>query len=537
MAFAPQVLWLPVGGDCNCRCDRCTFVRLPPMHPEQARLMMEGPRPGCVVLQGPGEPPLRDDLERLVHAVRRGGAGQVSLVTNGRVLAYPRRAEALASLDLGLIAVTIRHPSSDEHDRLTRAPGSYEQTLAGLRNLARALQGRRTDLVVRAPIHEAVRGRVAALALLARSAGADAVWFDGDEDPVLADEVAAVARQGHPVRWRGAIESLLLPETVPARSSEGDVPARFHDGVVSLVVRTGCANACLFCTTRIIQEAGRAPWSLSDLTGFHDALEQGRQQGLTTLRLVAVEPLEHPDIPRLLQRAQDLGFTRIEAWTSGRALLDEPWADRLAQAGLTHIDVPLFGPDAAVHDAVADVPGSFDETMVGLGHALTRFEVVWHLVLTKQNLGALAATVDMARERGLGELVSVLLPSPSSHDPGPYEAFAPRFTDIIRALAALPPDLAARLLERGLAQAVPPCVVEDEPGLAGVLTGITPPRPQTLEEVGDDQPGAEDKLRTTCPLIARCAAANRCPGLHTVYLDLFGTDELTPLPSAVEDPA
>lgn len=535
MRFAPQVLWLPVGGDCNCRCDGCAFVRLPPMHPEQARLMMEGTRPGCVVLQGPGEPTLREDLARLVHAVRRGGAGGVALVTNGRVLAYPRRAETLASLDLGLIAVTIRHPSADEHDRLTQVPGSYEQTLAGLRNLARALQGRRSDLVVRAPIHEAVHGRVAAMALLARSAGADSVWFDGDEDPALADEVAAVAGQGHAVRWRGAIETLLLPEPVPARSSEGDVPARFHDGVVSLVVRTGCANACVFCTTRMIQEVSHAAWPLSDLSVFHGALEEGRQRGLTTLRLVAVEPLEHPDMPQLLERARDLGYTRIEAWTSGRALLDEAWADRLAQSGLTHIDVPLFGPDAATHDAVADVPGSFDETMAGLRHAMTRFDVSWHLVLVRQNLQGIAATVAMARELGLPDMRCVLMPSPLEDDPAAYARFAPRLADVARMLASLPKDLALNLLGCGLGQAVPPCVVEAHAPLAELLAAVANLRLETIEEQGDDEPGAADKLRHTCPLHEQCAAAHRCLGLHRVYLDLFGTDEFTPLPSGVED--
>ncbi len=524
----PTVMWLPVGGDCNCRCEVCDFVRLPPADPEQSRTMLEALRPPAVMLHGPGEPTLHPDLAGLVHAVRRGGVARVGVVTNGRLLAYPDRAAALASLRLSVVAVTLLDPDPAEHDRLARAEGAASQSLAGLANLARLARSSGTKVVARLMIRPGLRGKVDALARKAVAAGAEELWFDGPEDEELSDEVRALQASGATIRWRAAVEALLSAEGVGSRTADGAVPVRFHpgEGAVSLVVRTGCRNACSYCTTRIIQETNGASWPLDDLDTFLPGLRQGRERGLDRLRMVAIEPLEHPDLPGFIRAARDMGYTEIEAWTSARALSDAAWSDELASAGLTHLDVPLFGHEAELHDAIARVRWSFAETLEGLENAVSRFDVRWHLVLVTQNLPHIADIVDLAEGKGLGRPVNVLVPSPSSDDRGPYEAFAPRLSEIAAAVAGLPGDLRDHLLQRGLANQLPPCVVHACDGLA-LDPEIGSPQPRFTEAV-DGEPGADAKRNAPCPMEDLCAAAGRCGGVHPLYLAVFGPGELRP---------
>ena len=83
-----------------------------------------------------GEPLLRTDLEAMIRHARRRGL-EVNLVTNG-TLADPARARALARAGLRTAQVSVEAPDAATHDDLTANPGSFERTLAGIRNLRAA---------------------------------------------------------------------------------------------------------------------------------------------------------------------------------------------------------------------------------------------------------------------------------------------------------------------------------------------------------------------------------------------------------------
>ncbi len=88
---------------------------------------------GLVTFTG-GEPTLRRDLPVLVRrAVCLGLA--VGLQTNGRVLCHGPAREALCGLGVRFV-VALHGADAGVHDRVTRAPGSFEQTLSGIEALA-----------------------------------------------------------------------------------------------------------------------------------------------------------------------------------------------------------------------------------------------------------------------------------------------------------------------------------------------------------------------------------------------------------------
>jgi len=88
-----------------------------------------------VTLTG-GEPTIRKDLADLVRAARALGL-LVGLQTNGRMLAYPEVREGLMGQGIRFI-IALHGPDAAIHDAVTRAPGSFDQTVAGIRALAAA---------------------------------------------------------------------------------------------------------------------------------------------------------------------------------------------------------------------------------------------------------------------------------------------------------------------------------------------------------------------------------------------------------------
>ncbi len=86
---------------------------------------------------GGGEPTLYPHLNELLHRAGQHGLF-TQIFTNARRLADPAFTGRLLATGIDRISVTL--PSHDEqvHDRLTRAPGSWRETVAGLQQLQRA---------------------------------------------------------------------------------------------------------------------------------------------------------------------------------------------------------------------------------------------------------------------------------------------------------------------------------------------------------------------------------------------------------------
>jgi len=76
------------------------------------------------------EPPL---LEWLVTELKSRGAARVELFTNGRMLSYGKLVDSLKSVGVERFHVSLHGPTARSHDWLTRVPGSFEQTVRGIR--------------------------------------------------------------------------------------------------------------------------------------------------------------------------------------------------------------------------------------------------------------------------------------------------------------------------------------------------------------------------------------------------------------------
>ncbi|MBK7583057.1 MAG: radical SAM protein [Myxococcales bacterium] len=137
MIASQRRLDLKLGFACNNRCLFCaqgekrTECAARPAELLLAELRAARPEATGVVLTG-GEPTLYKKLVPLVKAARQLGFASVQLQTNGRMLAYTRVLDALIDAGVTEIAPSLHGASAAVHDELTRAPGSFEETCAGI---------------------------------------------------------------------------------------------------------------------------------------------------------------------------------------------------------------------------------------------------------------------------------------------------------------------------------------------------------------------------------------------------------------------
>lgn len=82
------------------------------------------------------EPTLHPALPAFIVHARRAGIDSVCLQTNAVRCAYPEYSRALAEAGLTEAMVSLHSHRAAVSDRLTRAPGTFERTLAGIRALA-----------------------------------------------------------------------------------------------------------------------------------------------------------------------------------------------------------------------------------------------------------------------------------------------------------------------------------------------------------------------------------------------------------------
>ncbi len=169
---------ITVGFACNNACVFCAQgdVRLarPAVAEVEIASAIEAIVPGEIVAFLGGEPTLFPALPAWLRAAHARGAARIIVQTNGRRLAYRAFARALGEASPRLsLDVSLQGSTTAMHDWHTGAPGSFAQTVQGLRN-ARA---ERLPVGVTTVITRSNFRHLADIARVASAASATAIHF------------------------------------------------------------------------------------------------------------------------------------------------------------------------------------------------------------------------------------------------------------------------------------------------------------------------------------------------------------------------
>lgn len=126
---------------CNDNCLHCGVAdimktaNVVPFKRIESSLRELAPISGGTVMFAVSELTIRPDFIRIIKAARAAQMRVVALVTNGRMFAYPEFTRRTVQAGLTHALVSVYGPTPRIHQSLTRTPKSFEQTIAGLREL------------------------------------------------------------------------------------------------------------------------------------------------------------------------------------------------------------------------------------------------------------------------------------------------------------------------------------------------------------------------------------------------------------------
>lgn len=257
-----------------------------------------------------------------------------------------------------------------------------------------------------------------------------------------------------------------------------------------------CNNRCVFCAQRGLEEASEQIEFLAD-------------PGLVAF--VGGEPTVHPDLASKIRQARTDGADRVLVQTNGRRLAYATYLDELIEAGATHVEVSLHGPNPKIHDYHTQIDGSFKQTVSGILNVSKRaVGLSITTVITRSNFRHLDATARLLRKLGV---TSWLLSAARLFGAAELDS------------ASVPPRLG--MLPRYLAPAI-----RDAHGIEMTFSGIPAcvvPSPRAVRFLSEDQRG----LGRAEPCV-NCSLQNECAGVALGYPARAAAEDLIPFESPLE---
>lgn len=146
---------------------------------------------------------------------------------------------------------------------------------------------------------------------------------------------------------------------------ENTSPTPEKHGFVIVAPDMRCNNNCLFCYDKDSPVEALESVGVDELV--ERALAEAARQGIRRVGVSGGEPTIYPGIVDFARRLRGRGLA-TSILTNGRTLKDAAWLEELLEAGVDHFHVSVHSDLAHEHDAVTRAPGSFDDTLQGLGN-------------------------------------------------------------------------------------------------------------------------------------------------------------------------
>lgn len=308
-----------------------------------------------------------------------------------------------------------------------------------------------------------------------------------------------------------------------------------------------CNNNCIFCmeedrdaryVNNSAMTAERVRWVLEEHRGAEEVC------------FTSGEPTTRSELPEFVTWAKELGFRRISMMTNGRRAAHLAYVAALTRRGLNRLYVSIHGHEARLHEGLTRTPGSFTQTVEGLGNAakLKRYGLELHTstVLTRRNLPYLLEIYGFLRGLGVDQVVFNVMQANGRADTF-FEQLFPRYTDIAAEFAAF---LARTGEERPMAFLVdiPLCTTEGIPDFNrgyvekyrhyDLESELRLPLARDPAREGKGRGAGlllvtradlDDHGREKLPRCGTCKYSGSCEGVWKNYIKRYGWDEMKPI--------
>jgi pyruvate-formate lyase-activating enzyme len=300
---------------------------------------------------------------------------------------------------------------------------------------------------------------------------------------------------------------------------------------LDLKLSYACNNNCVHCVIADQRDRavalGRKDFRTSAQVGRE--LADAAARGFRVVTFTGGEPTLRKDLPALVRAARSLGLA-VGIQTNGR-VLSGPDARR-SLAGLdARFVVALHGPDAAVHDAITRVPGSFDQTVAAMRGLVAEGEkVTAKIVLSRTNAPCLPALAALLADIGAPR-ANFTFPHALGNARRMFDAVVPRYSDVMPGLLAALDALDACGIE-AVTEAVPLCLLggrRDRATESMYRSAVASEVRQLDQDARDWSRDRAVEGKAKPPSCASCALDASCEGVWTDYLDANGGGELLPV--------
>jgi MoaA/NifB/PqqE/SkfB family radical SAM enzyme len=181
--------------------------------------------------------------------------------------------------------------------------------------------------------------------------------------------------------------AILSPERSVARK-------RFvHDEYVELTMHFRCNLKCVHCMIEDTMDwlKPESMQKFEEILAFN--VDNARWKGMI---FTGSEITLRKDLPELARRAREHGFEHVRIQTHGMRLSSESYCRELVDAGVDEYFVSVTAADAETHDAITEVPGSFDKTLRGMENldAFDNVSMMTNTVVTRLSYEQLPAVVE-----------------------------------------------------------------------------------------------------------------------------------------------
>jgi MoaA/NifB/PqqE/SkfB family radical SAM enzyme len=286
-------------------------------------------------------------------------------------------------------------------------------------------------------------------------------------------------------------------------------PTRFRD--LAVTVDFHCHSACTFC---IVQE-GMNNYRGVPFERFVAIVEENlRSRKYDRVVFTGGEVTLEKSLLDFVVHARTSGaFRHVRLQTNGRKLADPDFTRTLVDAGIDEFFVSLHGDTAALHDAITQRPGSFDELIRGLANLATHpVRRMTNTVVHRTNMAAFEGIVEIAHAHGVSEMdFWNYLPMEDHNDE--LNLIAPLGEAMPSLRRAL--DRCAAVGIRAVTKYVPRCLL----GAHGATLDNSQPDTIIVETFWNEFP------RFACLYESLCEHSDECLGLSHDYVRKFGWEE------------